>query len=140
MEKQFLFINEQTKIQKLFKDFLGVEYPTIVNNEFMFLMTDIVDGVVLKLEYSVSQDPIAMYGNLSIGSTYRGQESLLVKAGQMVKHILEIRSAKQLKQAIQEVNTFVNEQDCLESFGKKEGGLEKLVITGNDNGGGLDKL
>lgn len=63
----------------------------------MFMITDIVDGGVLKLEYSVSQDPIAMYGNQTIGSTYRGQESLLVKAGQMVKHILQIRSAKQFK-------------------------------------------
>lgn len=128
MEKQFLFINEQKKIEKLFKDFLGFEYPTIINNEFMFLMTGMIDGYVFKIEETTQQPAVVMYATTNIGTAYRGlnEVSLLVKAGQLVKHILELRSANQLKQAYQQVNTFVNERDALESFKKEEGGLEKL--------------
>ncbi len=141
MQKQFLFINEQSKIQKLFKDFLGFENATIVNNEFMFLMTGMIDGYVFKIEETTQSPAVVMYATTNMGTTYRGSNevSLLQKAGKLVKHILEIRSANKLKQNLLEVDAFVTEQDCLESFGKEEG-LEKLVITRADNGGGLEKL
>lgn len=120
MENQtFLFINEQNKIVELFKQFLQYEGESIINNDYMFLMTGMIDGEVFKLEHSVSQAPIALYGNQTLGNTYRGSvgnESLLQKAGKLVKHIVEARYTRQLKQTCADIDNYVDFQDGLEAF------------------------
>lgn len=122
MDKQFLFINEVNKIKSLFRQFLGVEKFDVINNEFMFLITGMVDGVPFKIESGVNTKTIGTLGK----TTFDGCGNELQTAGVIVKAVQQNKVEKELMNFYMSVDEFVDEQDAFESFKKPDIELDKL--------------